>query len=193
MNETTTHLEYIRENLYKRLIGNLLVSFFMAAVSFGVSYFIYSSLALEKYLITNPVVSGNVITTIVSAVFSQLPCTISLVILFFSSFTIFCRPIAYMLCIKRGLSAGCFTALAVSGNISGLSHNWSIGLLIYIISTILFLVLVSLTVIYSHCICRTYSTNEKRISMSLGFEWLRFFLPISGTVYITGLFSVLFI
>ncbi len=191
--KTTTYLNGIRDNLYKYILAYFIFYFSITAASFGVSYLVFFHCGSAEFLIVSPVVTGNLPSAVLSAVLSVIPCTISLIVLFVSTYTIFYRFIASYLCFRRGIFAGCFTALSITGKLNGISTEWSVGLTFYILSTVIFLVITAITTVYSNGIRTAHSMGEKRISLSLTAEWIKLFLPYSGAVYLTGLISVILI
>ena len=140
---------------------------------------------IERLSLNNPAAAVISVAEALSGI------TVSLLVLFVSSFTVFSRRIMYFLCLWRGASLGCAAALLVSGVISGLPANASCALMTAFLQTVVFVLLVSFSDVYSDCFLQIFSQNDRLYKNAFVREFLLCYLTLSGIILSAGIIEVL--
>ncbi len=194
MIDTETYLIHIKSDFLRRAAAGFIICLIVSAVSCAMAYGgAWLLCGDESYVIVSPLSAGGFADTVRSAAVSQLPTVIELSVLFASVFTVVNKWILALLCAWRGACLGCAAYLMGSGAVGGISGGWTWALIFYFLATVLFVALAALARVYSQVICRVYSAEEIKYTASIGMEFLKWFLVISGGIFILGCTSVILI
>lgn len=193
MIDTETYLIHLKSDFLRRIAAGFIVCIIVFAMSCVLAYLVAWWGFDDAYMITSPITVNGVVGTVKSAAVSQIPNVIALAVLFASVFTVVNKWIVMLLCLWKGACLGCAAYLMGSGAVRGISGTWAWSLTFYFLAAVAFMVLASVSLVYSQVICRMFAAEEKKYTASIGMEYLKCFLVMSGGVLILGCISVILI
>ena len=192
MNPIENYLIYRARSLPKHISAGFIIHMIVTMVSFGIVCSFFMIFPPDaRFILTHSVALSNPSASIVTFAEALSGITVSLLVLFAASFTFFSRKIMYFLCIWRGGSLGCAAALTASGAISGLPATASCALMAAFLQTVVFILLVSFTDIYSDCLLQIFSHNDRLYKNAVVREFLLCYLTMSGVILFAGIIEVL--
>jgi len=192
MNPIENYLLYRARSFPKHISAGFIIHMIVTMVSFGIVYSFFMIFPPDaRFILTHSVALNNPAAAVISVAEALSGITVSLLVLFVSSFTVFSRRIMYFLCFWRGASLGCAAALLVSGVISGLPANASCALMTAFLQTVVFVLLVSFSDVYSDCFLQIFSQNDRLYKNAVVREFLLCYLTLSGIILSAGIIEVL--
>lgn len=188
MTDTENRIFRFKSEHLNRVASAFLLFFISTAVSFAAAYlyFLVFGSAGKYAALEQP---GKLSYVLIS----QLPQVLESAVLFAAVFTVCCRNIGVLLCVFRGAGFGLAAYMIGNGDLVGVSDRWAWALGTYFLSTLAFVLLASLTSIYSGAICTTHAAHETTEKHALVIEYTKIFLCISGAIFIFGSTTVLLI
>ena len=121
---------------------------------------------------------------------SQTLNVIEAFVLFVAVYTVCFKCIGAILIAVRGACLGVSAYLFMNNCLVGISDEFVWSLIAYFMSTVAFIVLVSISSVYSEVICATHVSRNRMNMRSLVVEYSKLFLTISGIVFTLGCITV---
>ena len=193
MNDTENYLSHVKSTLHVRLAVSFAVNLSVAAVAFLVSYLIFGAIEAGSYVVACDVSGSGFPNTLRSAVRSQMPCSVLMLMMYVSAYSSLNGAVSLLLCAWRGLCLGSTVSLISGSYVGGVGSGWKISLLLYLGATIVIIAFASVSSLYSSAITYTFSSGDRRYYKSLAAEYTKSFLIASGVIFSLGCASAVFI
>lgn len=191
MYETEAYLSNVRRNLYPRLFTVFFITAAVFLVSCIASYFVCSYFGGGTDYQILPLENGSGILKTLCV--TRLPSLIMLLLLLLSVFTVFNKAAVILVSLWRGMSIGCFAALASGGMIMGLSPKWSVGVVFFLIETVIMFIFSAYTSVYSEVILILRAAGDRFYPAAISVEMIRLALIFCGGIFLTGAAAEMFL
>lgn len=191
MSDIESYLWCIKNNFLKRTSTYCLIYFLVCVVPFSIAFMVPKFVSCSgAYYILDPISKGNASLAIKSILSSQIPLTLQLVILLCSVFTLCNKYITAILVSWRSISLGAAISFVNEGYVLGGSIS-PLAFSGYFVATLLFIILASVASVYSEAISHTLLSGSRRFTVSLAAEMIKYYLILSGGIFILGCISVI--
>lgn len=188
MNGTENYLLLRKKELPKTIPGYIIILMLAVMASFGIGYAFFSYFQPHAlFRISLPVLGEDYSSSAAALARTKSGEILELLILAVSSFTVFSKAAILLLCILRGLSLGCVSALYIAGLLSGSITGISGYILFGFASAVIFAVLAAYSSVYSDCIVYSCASGERKFAFALAREYAVCFLTLSGGVLSVGI------
>lgn len=193
MNDTENYVSRLRSTMHGRLAFSFAVNSCGAVLAFLAAFLIFGKISCGNYMIACDVSGGGFINTVKSAVVSQAPCAVLLLLMYASAFSSLCGPASVLLCVWRGLCLGSSVSLISSSRVGGIGSGWKLSIILYFAATVGIIALASVSSIYSRALAYSFSSDDRKYFRALSAEYTKCFLTVSGAVFVFGCASAVFI
>lgn len=191
MYETEAYLSNVRRNLYPRLFTVFFISAAVFLASCIASYFVCSYFSGGTYYQILPIEDeAGILKTLCV---TRLPSLIIQLLLLMSVFSVFNKAAVILISLWRGLSIGCFVALASGGMIMGLGSKWSVGVVFFLIETIIMFIFSAYTSVYSEVILILRAAEDRFYPAAISAEMIKLALIFCGGIFLTGAAAEIFL
>jgi len=192
MENTDNYIVRVKNSFFKRISAYFilyLIVFFILSLT---SFLLFSAYRNETSFLISSSEHENIFSAIIHSICEEMSTTISLLLIFVSSFTIVNKAVSVLVCAWHGISVGCATALIKNGSIFMPKETYPVGIILDFLSVILIIFAASYSAVYSSCIVYSHSCEDYKTSSALCTEFFKLFLFISGLTYLVGLISNIF-